>query len=102
MAIFQKGRIVAFSWILGFCDLHKSVVLWVQEQINLVGITGKATPRQSKNNKVWHVVYSNRSVPFALNEIYGQASVFLDRKKKLATEAYQQVVPRKQRVSPIF
>ncbi len=91
----KKNRSPQFSWILGFCDLHKSVVLWVQEQMNLVGIIGKTAPHQSKNNRVWNVKYSNRSVPFALNKLYGQASVFLNRKKELATEAWQQAVARK-------
>ncbi len=91
----KQDRSPQSSWILGFCDLHKSVVLWVQEQMHLVGITGNVTPRQSKNNRVWHVTYGNKSVPFALNELYGQASVFLNRKKKLATEAWQQVAVQK-------
>ncbi|MHA2279562.1 MAG: LAGLIDADG family homing endonuclease [Promethearchaeota archaeon] len=81
------------QWILEFVNLHKPVVEWVKSGIQKLGATGNG--KISKNERIWKFRYSNSSIPTVLNNMYGTASVFLDRKHKLALKAYQQAASQK-------
>jgi len=83
------------QWILGFCNLHKPVVKWVHKFLYHIGIEGTAKINSPKNNRVWRFAFANRTVPDVLNKLYGESTRYLERKKSLATKAYQQVVVRK-------
>lgn len=77
------------KWILGFTDLHRSVVEWVAQQFSIASCPSKARVRQGKGHRNWTISYSgNNMVPPMLRWLYHNCTVALDRKFNLASQSF--------------
>jgi hypothetical protein len=81
-------------YILGFTDLHKSIVIWFDEAIHRLGFPSKSKPYNAKKHKNWNILYSHKRVPELLRFLYQDSSIFLDRKMIRATRSFSGVHPR--------
>lgn len=77
-------------WVIGYCDLHKSVVEWVRNWIN----HGNPSIKQPKMNKSYAVHYTGgRQTRHIANILYSDASVYLSRKYIAAQNITSQNTP---------
>lgn len=81
-------------YILGFTNLHKSVVTWFDNAIRRLGFTSCAKPYQPKGHRNWCVCYSHKRVTSLLEFLYQNSTISLERKTKRAIQAFSLIPPR--------
>lgn len=75
--------------IIGFTNLHKSIVEWFAKEMRNQGVKSDAKVRQPKNHKNWVIQYKGTHLTRSIiNILYKDCTIYLDRKNQIAISSF--------------